>query len=162
DRGFYNTPLTVTLTTATPEAAIRYSLDGSTPGPVTGLLYTGPLAIDKTTTLRAASFKPGYQSSDIDTQTYIFVEDVLRQNAASTSGRGFPPTWGQWPADYEMDPKVIGPNDAYGGRYAATIRDDLRALPALSLVMNVTDLFGPTTGIYLHPEVHGTAGERPT
>jgi hypothetical protein len=162
DRGFYNAPIVVTLTNATPGTAIRYTLDGSTPGPVTGLLYTGPLSIDKTTTLRAASFKPGYRPSDIDTHTYIFVEDVLRQNAASASARRFPPTWGQWPADYDMDPKVIGPNDAFGGRYAATIRDDLRALPSLSLVMNITDLFGDTTGIYLHPDLRGTAGERLT
>jgi hypothetical protein len=161
DRGFYNAPFVVNLTNATPGAVIRYSLDGSLPSPVIGLLYTGPISINKTTTLRAASFKPGYQPSDIDTHTYIFVEDVLRQNAASASARRFPSTWGQWPADYEMDSKVIGPNDAFGGRYVASIRDDLRALPSLSLVMNITDLFGPA-GIYLHPELHGTDGERPT
>jgi hypothetical protein len=162
DRGFYNAPFVLRLTNATPGAVIRFTLDGSPPSLVTGVLYTGPLPINKTTTLRAASFKPGYQPSDIDTHTYIFVEDVLRQNMATASARRFPPTWGQWSADYEMDRKVIGPNDNFGGRYAATIRDDLRALPALSLVMNITDLFGASGGIYLNPELHGTAGERPT
>jgi hypothetical protein len=91
DRGFYNAPFVLHLTNATPGAAIRFTLDGSPPSPVAGLLYTGPLPINKTTTLRAASFKPGYQPSDIDTHTYIFIEDVLRQNASTASARRFPP-----------------------------------------------------------------------
>jgi hypothetical protein len=161
DRGFYSAPILVELTNATPGSTIRYTLDGSPPGPGMGLLYTTPIPIDRTTTLRALSFKPGYRSSDIDTHTYIFVDDVIGQNAATASARRFPSQWGTVPADYTMDTEVIGPGDHYHGRYAATIRDDLKAIPSLSLVLNMTDLFGPN-GIYLHPEVHGTAGERLT
>ncbi|HXJ58308.1 MAG TPA: lamin tail domain-containing protein [Verrucomicrobiae bacterium] len=161
DRGFYSTPFTVALTNATPGSTIRYTLDGSAPGPGMGMLYLGAIPINKTTTLRASSFKPGYLPSDIDTHTYIFIEDVIHQTSATAIARRFPATWTDAPADYEMDTNVIGPGDIFAGRYAATIRDDLKAIPTLSLVMNIVDLFG-TAGIYLNPGMHGTEWERPT
>ncbi len=50
-----------------------------------------------------------------------------------------------------MDPDVIGPNDDFGGRYAATIHDDLKSLPTLSIVGDIDDLFG-SGGVYTNPE----------
>lgn len=56
DRGFYDAPFEVEITTATPGAAIRYTLDGTPPTQGAGMAYAGPIAIDRTTTLRAAAF----------------------------------------------------------------------------------------------------------
>jgi len=80
DRGFYNEPFPLEITTVSEGAAIRYTLDGSEPSPANGIDYIQPIPIDKTTILRAAAFRDGYQPSNIDTQTYLFVADVIKQS----------------------------------------------------------------------------------
>ncbi|KPK49452.1 MAG: hypothetical protein AMK72_04550 [Planctomycetes bacterium SM23_25] len=69
-----------------------------------------------------------------------------------------------------MDPDVIGTfdsegnpigGDLFGGIYAATIKDDLKSLPTLSIVMNIDDMFGPS-GIYTNSGGSGVAWERET
>lgn len=50
DRYFNNDPITITLVTETPDAAIYYTLDGSIPATENGTLYAGPfnLTFDNT------------------------------------------------------------------------------------------------------------------
>jgi len=160
DRGFYDQPFSVEITTDTPDATIYYTLDGSEPTDTHGATYTGPLTIDTTTVLRAAAYKPGFHPSDVDTQTYIFLDDVIHQ-----TGAGLPTTWGRYvyggsagslrPANYEMDPQVV--NDP---RYRNTIKDDLRSIPTMSLVLDPDDLWDETTGIYANSLSEGVAWER--
>ena len=71
-RGIYTAPFSVTITTSTPGAQIRYTLDGSKPAATTGTLYGAPIPITTTTILRAVAFKPEWQPTNVDTQTYIF------------------------------------------------------------------------------------------
>ncbi|MGE5607933.1 MAG: chitobiase/beta-hexosaminidase C-terminal domain-containing protein, partial [Bacillota bacterium] len=160
DRGLYDAPIDVTITTATSGAQIRYTTDGREPTATTGIVYTGPIHITTTTTLRAAAFKPGYLPSTVDTQTYIFLQDVIHQPA---SPAGFPSQWintrgevapGNPSADYAMDPEVVD-----DPAYSSEMIDALRSLPTMSLVMNVDDLFGNgpngtngIKGIYSNPE----------
>jgi autotransporter-associated beta strand protein len=80
ERGFRETAFDLVLATATPQAQIRYTLDGSEPTPVTGLAFVDPIRIDRTTTLRAAAFRPGWETPEIATHTYIFLDDVVRQS----------------------------------------------------------------------------------
>ncbi|HEY2760641.1 MAG TPA: chitobiase/beta-hexosaminidase C-terminal domain-containing protein, partial [Pirellulales bacterium] len=82
DRGFYSAPFDVAITTATAGAQIRYTLDGSAPTATTGLVYPGPIHITTTTNLRAAAFKAGYTPTDVDTETYVFLDDVIHQTGA--------------------------------------------------------------------------------
>ncbi|MHC4167497.1 MAG: chitobiase/beta-hexosaminidase C-terminal domain-containing protein [Planctomycetota bacterium] len=140
DRGFYDAPLSVSVTTRTQGATIRYTTDGSTPSETRGRTYDGPISISTTTTLRAMAFKPGLLPTDVDTQSYIFLADVVRQ-----TGAGFPDTWGHKGADYEMDPLVVAP-------YAGTIKDDLKAVPTVSLVTDVDNWFSGSDGIYANPD----------
>ncbi len=49
---------TMTLTSPTPGATIRYTLDGSEPG-ATSEVYRGPLVLDRTATVKARAFAPG-------------------------------------------------------------------------------------------------------
>ncbi|MCH2584099.1 MAG: CotH kinase family protein, partial [Planctomycetes bacterium] len=93
--------------------------------------------------------------------TYIFPDDIVVQDAAATIARGFPRNWGGTSADYGMDPDVIGQGgrDRFGGRYAETIRDDLLAIPTISVVMNIDELFG-SRGIYTNSGSRGRAWER--
>ncbi|HEY2147845.1 MAG TPA: chitobiase/beta-hexosaminidase C-terminal domain-containing protein, partial [Pirellulales bacterium] len=72
-RGFYNSAFYATLADTTPGAQIRYTLDGSVPTATTGIVYTSPVSINQTSTLRFAAFKSGYVSSAVDTETYLFL-----------------------------------------------------------------------------------------
>ncbi|MEM7233583.1 MAG: FN3 associated domain-containing protein, partial [Planctomycetota bacterium] len=157
DRGLFDAPFSVEITATTPDAQIRYTTDGSAPSSERGTLYSDPVEITTTTTLRAIAYRENYAPSNIDTQTYIFLEDVIGQ---PNNPAGFPRTWAGVPADYEMDPDVIGPENVFQDRYRETIIDDLKSLPVLSLVLEQSDLFGPT-GIYENPAGDGVAWERP-
>jgi hypothetical protein len=170
DRGFYAGPFAVTITTDTEGASIRYTTDGSSPTEGHGTLYTAPVAISTTTTLRAIAFRPGWKSTPVQTCTYIFLDDVIRQATDPLTGEqvtpsGYPVSWGYDSAvskkdvdgDYQMDPDVVGQNgtDIFGGLYARTIKDDLQAAPTISLVMSLDDWFG-SKGIYINQSQDGT------
>ena len=156
NRGFYDAPFDLVITTATPGAQIRYTTTGVPPTANTGTVYTGPVRIAGTTTLRAAAFKVGYVPSNVDTQTYLFVDDVVRQSPSGQPPPGWPTSWGSNVRDYGMDPDVVN-NVAYRD----TIKDDLKTIPSFSIVMKLDDMFGPTVGIYSHPDMDGRAWERP-
>ncbi|HUT11618.1 MAG TPA: CotH kinase family protein, partial [Thermoguttaceae bacterium] len=151
DRGFYEQPFSVEITSDTPGATIYYTRDGSEPSDKHGAIVDGPIAITTTTVLRATAYKAGFQPSNVDTQTYIFLENVIHQ-----TGSGMPSTWGSASANYAMDPDVV--NDP---RYRNTIKDDLRSIPTISLVLNPDDLWNSQTGIYSHTTSTGLAWERP-
>ena len=162
DRGFYETPQSVVISSDTVGAEIYYTTDGSVPAEGNGTLYTGPIPVSATTTLRAAAFLEGYRPTNVDTHTYVFVSDVLNQSAAPA---GFPGDWGthiQTPgngqlflavADYEMDTSVAS---------AAELEDSLTCLPVVSIVMDRGDLFDESTGIYANPMQDGAFWERAT
>jgi alpha-tubulin suppressor-like RCC1 family protein len=67
--GTYTSPPTVTLSTSTPGATIRYTTSGSDPTD-TSPAVTGPLAIPTTTTLKAAAFKVDWTTSSVTTGVY--------------------------------------------------------------------------------------------
>ncbi|MBN1853006.1 MAG: chitobiase/beta-hexosaminidase C-terminal domain-containing protein, partial [Pirellulales bacterium] len=165
-RGFYSSPFDVEIATLTPGATIVYTTDGSAPAVddhlniTNGTLYTGSIHITGTTNLRAAAFKLGYVPTNIDTQTYLFTQDIIHQTYQSAIQAGFPSIWGNRSADYGLDPDVIGPNDLFGGVYAAIIEDSLKAIPTISLTLDNADFFGPT-GIYANSTGEGIAWERP-
>src|SRR5688500_5996956 len=161
DRGFFDAPFDLRIATLTPGATIRYTVDGSRPTATTGTVYTTPIPIHRSTVVRAAAFKAGLVPSDVDTQTYLFLDDVVRQTHDATLAAGLPPTWGNIIPDYGMDPDVVGQNgeDLYSGLYAATIKDDLRSVPTLSIVLPVDDMFGPN-GIYSNSTRRGDEWER--
>jgi hypothetical protein len=150
DRGFYDEPFSLTISCETSGATIRYTTNGVAPTETTGIVYNGPITISRTTTLRAAAYRAGFQPSNVDTHTYIFLDNVLTQ-----TGAGFPSTWGGATADYTVDRRVTT-----NAAYAPTIRDDLKSLPIVSIVMDPNQFFG-SQGIYSMPTSQGAAFERP-
>ena len=68
--GTYSTGQTVTISTTSPGASIRYTTDGSTPTATNGTLYSGAVTIGSTTTLKAVSFRTGWTTSPVATATY--------------------------------------------------------------------------------------------
>jgi hypothetical protein len=158
-RGYYdNTGFNVALQTSTSGASIRHTRTGYAPTATSGTLYTGPVSIYDSMPLRAIAYKTGYRPSQVDTHSYILPPLVILQPADPS---GFPLTWGwydgqQVAADYEMDPAVVG-----DPRYAGTMRQDLRSLPAISIAASRVDLFDEWDGIYSNPMQTGVEWERP-
>lgn len=168
DRGFYDTPFQVDITTATSGANIYYTTDGSAPSDTNGTLYTGSLTVDQTTVLRAIAVKADHVPTNVDTQTYLFLDDIVNQTESCVRAQGYPDVWfaenGAYTADYGFDPDVIGTfdgngnplgGDLYGGTYAAELQDSLLSIPTISVVLDPDDMFenGPQSdrGIYIDP-----------
>jgi hypothetical protein len=102
--GFYEKGFTLTLTNHSPGATVLYSLDGSAPT----LPYTHGLAIPGTTVVRAQAVRAGFRPARIQTQTFLFVNDIITSsvmNTAITQSRA----------------------------YATRIRPGLLALPSISI-----------------------------
>jgi hypothetical protein len=99
ERGFFNVPFDVTLSTATVGASIRYTLDGSEPTETNGALYTAPVNVPTTTTLRAIAYLAGQVPTRSITHTYIFLDAVLQQSKQTQ-----PPEYQYPDSDYDMGP----------------------------------------------------------
>jgi hypothetical protein len=152
ERGFHDDPFDLTLTTDTAGAEIYYTTDGSAPNDTDGVLYVAPISVTTTTAVRATAYKSGHASADSVTHTYIFLEDVLQQPDYPA---GFPATWKGVASNYGVNPNIVNHPE-----YGLTIRDDMRAVPTVSIVTSVEDMFGDT-GIYSNPGGRGQAWERP-
>lgn len=155
-RGFYKEPFDLTLTGTSEDADIYFTTDGSEPTLVNGKRYISPIRITSTAKIRAGAFIGGKGPSRCDTSTFIFLDDVLEQGDRPN---GFPERW--QPnifADYDFD-KSVAPDEE--------IKLALRALPTVSLVMDVDDWFNPSNdpkvgGIYSNSvNGRGRAWERP-
>jgi uncharacterized repeat protein (TIGR03806 family) len=68
--GNYRGPLKAALKETEPGAEIRYTLDGSVPGP-SDKLYDAPIDIDQTTILRARAYKPGFTRSITTQEVFV-------------------------------------------------------------------------------------------
>jgi hypothetical protein len=156
-RGFYTAPFSLSITCATPGVTIRYTTNGSAPTVSSGLIYSTPVPISRTTVVRAAAYKTGLLASDVDAQTYLFLDDVIRQPNEVAPGPGWPAQKkaagsGQvW--DYGMDTNIVVNNPTY----AATIKNDLMAIPTYSIVMDLAQF----VEIYNNPGGDTITWERP-
>ncbi|MBN1671540.1 MAG: fibronectin type III domain-containing protein [Kiritimatiellae bacterium] len=147
--GFYDSTFSVTISSATAGATIRYTTNGSAPSAAYGTVLAngGSVSISRTTCLRAVGCMGGMTTSTPFTQTYIFLANILTQ----TRPADYPSVW---PADsfhyanqsdYDMDPNIVN-NSAYSGM----IRNAFKAIPTLSLVMKKEDMFNASVsaGVY--------------
>jgi hypothetical protein len=152
--GFYEAPFSLELSAADPAVNIYYTTNGSTPDATRGTLYTSPLNITTTSTIRAVSVKDNLAFGGTITQTYLFPDDIIHQ---PNNPAGYPSTWGPFlsipgvaPADYEMDPEMIA-----DPQFANSVKKALRDLPVISLVTDKNYLFSKTVsadtgGIYIY------------
>lgn len=63
----------VQLLCSTPNAQIRYTMDGTIPS-ITSTLYSAPLILSEDITLKARAFVNGWIESEVATATYVFSE----------------------------------------------------------------------------------------
>ncbi len=153
ERGFYSEPFELEITCGTPDAVIRYTLNGSEPEEKTRRIYdpNEPVLITTTTVVRSMASKPGWKTAPVTTDTYIFIDDVARQPAAPPD---WPMDWGYSsdagavvPADYGMDPRVVDTNlPGY------SVPEALLDIPTMCVSMRPDDFISAETGIYANPE----------
>ena len=156
-RGRYNAPFDLTLTSSTPGAEIRYTVDGSEPSWSRGTLYTGPVNISSTSTIRANAFLTGWKSPDPVTHSYIFLDDVVNQSTSHAVGRGWPDTAVNGQVyRYGMNLTVV----TNGGGDVNALKSALSAAPSVILNLNPADFHGVTNGIYSNPGRRGRFWER--
>lgn len=84
ESGTYSSSQNVALSTITNGAEIRYTTNGSEPSPFSPL-YTTPINISTTTTLKIKAFKTGYNSSEVVSRNYIIETE---SSVCSLSGSG--------------------------------------------------------------------------
>ncbi|MFT5109717.1 MAG: hypothetical protein ACI9UA_005367, partial [Pseudoalteromonas tetraodonis] len=121
DRGIYDAPFDIEITTTTGEAEIRYTLDGTRPSSNVGQVYGGPISITGTTIVRAIAHKADFRPTNVDTHTYVFPDDVVEQSRMRTAITQSP-TYG---------PQMI---------------DSLKAVPTISLVTDNTGFLNEGAG----------------
>ena len=80
--GEYQDAQQVKLTSPTPGAVIHYTTDGSTPTAASPT-YGGPIAVDKTTTLRALVAAPGVPDSSVSQGEYVITPPPPPAQAAA-------------------------------------------------------------------------------
>ena len=85
--GFYPGAQSVTLTCSDPAATIRYTTDGSVPVN-TSTLYTGPIAINATTMLRARAFSVELTSFTASATFFINVNHTVPVVSIAGAGTG--------------------------------------------------------------------------
>jgi len=70
DGGSFTNPQAVVITTATPDASVRYTTSGADPGLGDPAVGSGPLLVDRSLTLKARAFKAGVTPSDVETSDF--------------------------------------------------------------------------------------------
>ncbi len=153
-RGYRKTAFTVSLACTNPGALIRYTIDGSVPT-TNSPLFSTPIPVNKTTTLRASVVEEGTIRQNVTTVTWLFLEEILRQTTTPPTG---------WPANRQVNNHVMeyGMNQTILANDGARLRQAMtNAIPSISLVTDLKNLFSPQSGIYVNPGNDGFAWERP-
>lgn len=151
DRGFYTEAFDVEITTSTPGATMYWTNDGTEPRPGRGRIVRplnslsppkATIRIGGTTCLRVMATKSGFESTNVDTHSYIFPAQVMRQR--SGPGGNF---WGHSGPDWEMDSRVVN----HLNPESRALASDLLEIPSVSIVLPTNDFFG-SGGIYISGE----------
>ncbi len=169
--GFYQTKFQVVVSSQISNAIIKYTLDGSEPqtsatalsqnSPVTILIdpedTTGHRPTAPAVVVRACTLEPDSSFSASMTQTYLFIDKV---GALSPSGVKPSADWldssSVQSMHYGMDLNVLTST-----LYKDKIDSALLAIPTISIVTDLKNLFGADSGIYNHALEDGDAWERP-
>lgn len=135
--GNYIAAQSVTLASTTPSASIYYTTDGSDPNNSgNGTLYTTPISVSTTTTIKAKAYADGFDPSAVASATYTFPTEVANIAAlrAQTTGTTRYKLTGQAALTYQSTAgKVKYIQDATG---AIMIYD---ATPVITTTYNLYD-----------------------
>lgn len=164
-RGYYKQSFDLTINTSGYNVSVRYTLDGSEPNASYGIVplnsNTFTIAnINSTTVVRVYAYN--IEESTSITHTYIFTEDVFKQNNDSViNSLSYPSQWGYGKKD-------ISPNNNTCIRQAADydmnldcftnvsdhlqeLEAGLKEIPAMAISLDKSQIFGSDSGIYIFP-----------
>jgi hypothetical protein len=87
--GAFSSAQSVTISTATAGASLRYTIDGTTPTSSNGTLYSGPVTVSNSLMLKAIAYKAGMADSPVAAASYTIgssSSDLLLENLTFGSG----------------------------------------------------------------------------
>src|SRR5258708_2423819 len=131
--GTYTSAQSVTISSTTSGAAIRYTTDGSTPTSTTGTVYTSAVSIGSTTTLKAIAYKSGMTDSAVTSGTY-----TITPPSAATISINF-----QGGSTTNGTPALMASSESAGVVAATNWNNATGASGSLSSLKNIN---GVTTG----------------
>ena len=164
--GFYTNSFLLKMDVPNNDYYIVYTIDGSNPQTSSTAIDGGKsktISIDPGSSLgraktpcylvRASLAKAGLIPSKPLTQTYIFIDNVIKQKHPG----------GAWPTgnvngqylDFEMDDKVTN-----SPVYKNQMKEAFLDIPSISVVTDLESLFDAGEGIYVNAEMHGIDWER--
>ncbi|MDP3113297.1 MAG: chitobiase/beta-hexosaminidase C-terminal domain-containing protein, partial [Candidatus Cloacimonadaceae bacterium] len=151
--GSYPDAQTLTLSTPTPGASIRYTIDGSDPTDINGILYTVPLSINTSTTVKAIAYRNGWINSNVIINAYIINGPVSNPVFSVNGGDYYVPfavTISAIPSNatiyYTLDGSA--PSDVNGFVYAAPVNINAGTTLSARAYLNNWQPSGVTTAIY--------------
>jgi DNA-binding transcriptional regulator GbsR (MarR family) len=132
--GTYTSVQRVAITTTTSGASIRYTTDGvTTPTETVGTLYSGPVPINVTTTLKAIAYETGLTDSTVTSGLYTI--NLTTRSLTGSSGNGFhalaltAAQTGTFTATFDATPTVSPENAVVGlSKGAATAYGNLSCI----------------------------------
>ena len=140
---------TLEIAATQPGVQLAWSTNGAPPvAPQSTNRLTLP--VESTTVLRVQGFKGTEPAGPELVRTFIFPEQVFRQD-----GRGWPTTWG-----VNQGSNVLAYYRMAKPEHPADLVAGLRALPSLSIITSQSNLFDSVQGIYAHPQESGSSWER--
>lgn len=74
--GTYTLTQTVSLSTTTSGATIRYTTDGTTPTESIGTIYASAITVSTTITIKAIAYRSGWTTSDLATGDYVVASSM--------------------------------------------------------------------------------------
>jgi biotin transporter BioY len=84
--GTYTTAQTVAISSTTPGSSIRYTIDGSTPSSTVGTLYTSPIPVSSSMTVKAVGYNSGWTNSTVSSAAYTITGTVAVPTFSPTGG----------------------------------------------------------------------------
>lgn len=134
--GNYLTAQSVTLTTATPGASIYYTVDGSTPS-AGSTLYSGPISVASSLTLKAIAIKSGVDNSSITTESYVITRwKIVGESNFSTGQSNY--------IDIAFHPTTSEPYVSYTDYETVSYRATVKKFNGTSWESVGTDGFTPS------------------
>jgi hypothetical protein len=160
--GLYNEPFFLTIECKDAQATIYFTTDGKAPTVENACIYTQPIRIEGTTVMRTMAIDES-GTSKVNTATYIFLNDVLKQD---NSPEEYPSEWGSYAsrtgtaiADYEMDPEMTADE-----AFCQLLKKGFESIPIISVAMDPMHLFNKeendsTGGIYIYTGAPNGGGQ---
>jgi hypothetical protein len=173
ERGFYENPFVLRISVGIPDAKIKYTFDGTDPRTsatafsqfAPALISIDPMDIthrDRApgVVIRACAVKDNIIITKVATHTFLFLNKIRELSPDNQRpGNEWPlPSGGdheQQSMDYGLDLNVL-----FDPRYCDDFDAALTSLPSLSMVLPLTNLFDPDSGIYVNALRHGRAWEK--